>query len=218
MESFKAKALERSYPLMGVGQETHWSRANHGEKRGGPAHAGSGLGGGGTIVIKYTICFVRSGDRLLLLNRDRAPNLGLWNGVGGRLEEGESPRDCILREVAEETGIRLRTVRYAGLVTWGDRYDHVRGGMYAYLADVPDPEPAGPLATAEGILAWKELAWVLDPVNEGVVSNIQRFLPVMLHDPTPYRHHCVYRQGLLKVCIRHPLPAEGELASQMEGS
>lgn len=161
--------------------------------------------------MKYTICFVRCGDRILMLNRQFAPNLGLWNGVGGRLEPGESPLQGIIREVAEETGIRLVTARYAGVVTWGDRFDHVRGGMYAFLAEVPEPVPPGPLETREGILAWKELSWLLDRENEGVVSNIPRFLPVMLQESTPYRHHCIYRHGMLKVCIRHALAGTEEL-------
>lgn len=161
-------------------------------------------------MIPYTICFIRSGDRLLLINRHFPPNQGLWNGVGGKLEAGESPMQSVIREVAEETGICLRTAHFAGVVTWGERYDEVRSGMYAFLAEVDSPPRSGPQETPEGILAWKELRWVLDPLNEGVVSNIRRFLPVMLCDPNPYRHHCVYRGGLLKVCIRHPLALEGE--------
>ncbi|MFZ5826594.1 MAG: NUDIX hydrolase [Bacillota bacterium] len=164
-------------------------------------------------MIAYTICFVRSGDRLLLVNRQFAPNQGLWNGVGGKIEPGERPLAAVIREVGEETGIPLKTARFAGLVTWGDRYDEIRGGMYAYMAEVAEPLPAGPLETPEGILAWKELGWVLDPENEGVVSNIPRFLPVMLQDPVPYEHRCLYRHGLLRAVIRHQLPAEGDLAT-----
>lgn len=169
------------------------------------------------MMFAYTICFVRCGDRLLMLNRQYAPNQGLWNGVGGRLEAGESPLDCVLREVAEETGIRLATARFAGLVTWGERHDDVQGGMYAFLAEVEEAVPAGPVETPEGILAWKDLSWVLNPRNEGVVSNIPRFLPVMLQDPAPYRHHCVYRNGLLKVCIRHVLSAESDCVTPVDG-
>lgn len=161
-------------------------------------------------LIRYTICFIRSGERLLLLNRNKAPNMGLWNGLGGKLEPGEHPVDCILREVREEAGIALQGVHYAGLVTWGSRHDEVLGGMYAFLAEV-ESAWEGPRSSLEGLLDWKELSWVLHPQNRGVVGNIQRFLPVMMADPRPYQHHCIYRGEQLRVCIRHGLGADEAL-------
>ncbi len=158
-------------------------------------------------MIGYTICFIRSQDQLLMLNRQKPPNMGLWNGVGGKIEPGESPYQAVLREVEEETGLRLSTVRFSGLITWGGRFDEIQGGMYVYLAEVDGPMDP-PEQTPEGILAWKPLAWVLDPENKGVVSNIACFLPVMLQDATPYEHRCIYRHGVLKVCIRHDLAEE----------
>ncbi len=54
--------------------------------------------------LRYTLCFLTRGDSVLMLHRQKPPNLGFWNGVGGRLEQGETPRACMLREVREETG------------------------------------------------------------------------------------------------------------------
>ena len=53
-----------------------------------------------------------------------------WIGVGGKFEAGESPEDCLLREVKEETGLTLTDYRYRGLVTfvsdeWGTEYMHL---------------------------------------------------------------------------------------------
>lgn len=53
-----------------------------------------------------------------------------WLGVGGHFEEGESPEECVLREVTEETGLTLTEYRYRGLVTfvsdmWEDEYMHL---------------------------------------------------------------------------------------------
>lgn len=159
-------------------------------------------------MINYTIGFIRHGDRLLLLNRRYAPNMGLWNGVGGKIEAGESPIDAILREIKEETGLQLPQIRFAGIVTWGERYDQVRGGMYAFLGSLEAPVPEGPIEVPEGILAWKPLSWVTDPLNQGVVPSLPRFLPVMFRDPTPYRHHCIYGDGRLRVCVRHTIPED----------
>jgi 8-oxo-dGTP pyrophosphatase MutT (NUDIX family) len=66
----------------------------------------------------YTIGFLRNGDRVLLVNREKPPWMGCWNGVGGKLRPGETPRACIVREVREETGILVRRPQPRGVVTW----------------------------------------------------------------------------------------------------
>ncbi len=58
------------------------------------------------------------------------PNAGKYIGVGGHFEEGESPEDCICREVLEETGLTLLSLSYRGIVTfvsdqWETEYVHV---------------------------------------------------------------------------------------------
>ena len=54
--------------------------------------------------------------RLLLIRRATPPSAGLWSVPGGRCEPGESPAQACVREVAEETGLRVRVVRHAGRV------------------------------------------------------------------------------------------------------
>jgi 8-oxo-dGTP diphosphatase len=54
--------------------------------------------------------------RLLLIRRGRAPSRGTWSVPGGRCLPGESSREACVREVGEETGIRVRVVRFAGRV------------------------------------------------------------------------------------------------------
>ena len=63
-------------------------------------------------MYKYTICFIRKGNEILLLNRNKKPNMGMWNGVGGKIEENETPYKGIIRETLEETGIELPSVTY----------------------------------------------------------------------------------------------------------
>ena len=69
-------------------------------------------------MLKYTICFIKYGDEILMLNREKSPNMGLWNGVGGKIEEGETHLQSVIREAYEETGIQLKNPTFAGEVVW----------------------------------------------------------------------------------------------------
>ena len=115
-----------------------------------------------------TLCYLERGDEFLMLHRVKKSldeNAGKWIGVGGRFEEGESPEECLLREVYEETGLRLLSWRCRGVVTfvsdeWGTEY------MHLFTADSFE----GKLRDcAEGVLAWKKKSEVLTslPIWEG---------------------------------------------------
>lgn len=151
--------------------------------------------------FRYTLCFLTRGDQVLMLHRQKTPNQGLWNGVGGRIEPGEDPRDCILREVREETGFQLTSARFAGLLTW-EGFEIANGGLYVFTAEAPPGEP-GPCS--EGQLAWKSRAWVCSAPE--VVSNIHVFGPAVLRGDLPQVHHFVYRDGLIQAYEQRPLPA-----------
>ncbi|MBR6381621.1 MAG: 8-oxo-dGTP diphosphatase [Lachnospiraceae bacterium] len=68
-----------------------------------------------------TLCYLEQKDSYLMLLRNRKEhdeNAGKWIGVGGKFEEGESPVDCLLREVREETGLTLTEYAFRGIVTF----------------------------------------------------------------------------------------------------
>lgn len=143
-------------------------------------------------MIRYNICFIRRGSQILLLNRERASWMGCWNGVGGKLEPGEIPRDSVMREMREETGIEPAELHFKGMITWSQNGAKA-GGMYTYLAEVPEGFAyATPLKTDEGILDWKEIGWILHEDNVGVAANLPRTLPAILQDERAYDHHCMY--------------------------
>ena len=55
-----------------------------------------------------SLCYIERGEQYLMLHRvkrEEDENAGKWIGVGGKFEEGESPEDCVLREVYEVTGL-----------------------------------------------------------------------------------------------------------------
>lgn len=97
-----------------------------------------------------TLCYIRRGEEILLLHRIKKAhdeNEGKWIGVGGKLEEGESPDECLLREVREETGLRLTDWRCRGIVTfvsdrWEGEYMHLftADGFEGELSDCDEGE------------------------------------------------------------------------------
>lgn len=152
-----------------------------------------------SFPLRYTLCFLTRGDRILMLHRINPPNKGLWNGVGGRLEPDETPLACVLREVREETGYSIDRADFRGLLTW-EGFETPPGGLYIFTAEAPPGEPHD---CTEGTLAWKPRRWVFSAPE--VVSNIHRFGPLALNDAPPQVYHFVYRDGAIVHFEMHPL-------------
>ena len=164
------------------------------------------------MTLRYTICFCRRGDLVLMLHRSRPPNARRWNGLGGKLSPHETPTDSVRREVLEEANIDLRfarDLRLAGVVTWESGVDSTGSstGMYAFVAELSDDQPTweDDRATPEGLLSWKPLRWVCDPSNTEVVENIPYFLPGLLNAPEPMEYRCNYADGVLVDLVTRPL-------------
>ena len=164
----------------------------------------------------YNLCFLTRRDQVLMLLRNKPPNRGLWNGVGGHIEPGEDPLDSVLREVREETGYVLASARFCGLLTW-EGYEIPAAGLYIYTAPAPDgvsPEVEGgvspvgesgePHLTLEGALAWKPQRWIF--TSDEVPSNIHYFGPLALGGAAPMVYHFVYRSNLIQRHEVHRLP------------
>jgi 8-oxo-dGTP diphosphatase len=135
-----------------------------------------------------------------MLHRRKPPNQGLWNGVGGRIEAGESPLAACLREVREETGYIIHTARFAGLLSWSG-YEVGDGGLYLFTAHAP---PGEAIECDEGDLRWQSIAWALTAPD--VVSNFRHFGPHILNREPPRWYHFAYRDGALVDCDIQPLP------------
>lgn len=148
-------------------------------------------------LLKFTICFIQQGENFLLLNREKPTWMGSWNAVGGKIEPNENPRESVLREVREETGILLDQIQFKGIVTWVVDGSSV-GGMYAYYAEIPTHDHyETPIKTEEGILDWKKKDWILHPENTGIVNNIPRSLHRMMGSGGCFEHRCYYENGHL---------------------
>ncbi|MBR3412235.1 MAG: 8-oxo-dGTP diphosphatase [Bacteroidales bacterium] len=80
-----------------------------------------------------TLCYLEQDDKYLMLHRVKKANDAShdkWIGVGGKCEADESPDECMIREVREETGLDILEWRYRGIVTfisdvWPCEYMHL---------------------------------------------------------------------------------------------
>ncbi|MDY6846026.1 MAG: 8-oxo-dGTP diphosphatase, partial [Chloroflexota bacterium] len=143
-----------------------------------------------TINPDFTLCFLLYREQVLMLHRNFPPNQGLWNGVGGHIEPGETARQAVIREVKEETGYDIDAPQFAGLLTW-DGFEIPPGGIAIFTAQVPHPNF---VTNHEGILAWKSREWACTALE--VVDNIHVFLPKILSGEPPQHYHFFYKDGV----------------------
>lgn len=101
-----------------------------------------------------TLCYIEKDDAYLMMHRiskKNDVNKDKWIGVGGHFEAKESPEDCLLREVKEETGLTLTSYRFRGIVTFITDQLKVTEYMHLYTADGFEGELT---SCDEGTLEW----------------------------------------------------------------
>jgi 8-oxo-dGTP diphosphatase len=117
--------------------------------------------------LNTSLCYIERDGCYLMLHRTKKkqdPNAGKWIGVGGKFEAGESPEECALREVLEETGLTLVSPRLRGIVTFVSDACPTEY-MFLFTADCFTGELR---PCDEGELAWVEKERVLSlPLWEG---------------------------------------------------
>lgn len=154
-----------------------------------------------TIYLQYpyTICFLFNEDmsKVLLLNRNKKPWMGCWNGIGGKLETGVdlTPLNGVIREIQEEAGFKdpineLKFLKSGGKMQWffdNDEDNHeMKGtlGMYVFYGKVDSQKyeeyfnnkktgRCVPYEFDEGILDFKNVDWVQKDLNLGIVPSIK---------------------------------------------
>ena len=109
------------------------------------------------MVGLSTLCYIERDGKYLMLHRtvkENDVNQDKWIGVGGHFETDESPEECLLREVKEETGYTLTSYRFRGLVTFVSG-NGVTEYMSLFTADGFEGEP---IPCDEGELEWVDVA------------------------------------------------------------
>lgn len=114
-----------------------------------------------------TLCYIEKDGRYLMMHRVKREhdiNKDKWVGVGGHFEADESPEECLLREVQEETGLALASWQLRGIITFiCDRQPTEY--MFLYTADAYSGEL---IECEEGDLVWIDKSQVYDlPIWEG---------------------------------------------------
>ena len=133
----------------------------------------------------------------ILVKKAHDINEGKWIGVGGHFEPGESPEECLLREVKEETGLTLTSYRYRAMVTFVSG-NGVTEYMSLFTADGFEGEQ---IPCNEGDLEWVEISrieelnlWEGDLIFHRLLLERDTFFSLKLvydgHDKKAYLHRC----------------------------
>ena len=119
-------------------------------------------------MFNTTLCYIEKDGAYLMIHRIKKKNdmnKDKWLGVGGKLEEGETPFDCARREIKEETGVTVKDLKYRGIITFvSDLY----GTEYMHLFTATEYDGEIDYNCDEGNLEWVKKDRIKDlPIWEG---------------------------------------------------
>jgi 8-oxo-dGTP diphosphatase len=109
-----------------------------------------------------TLCYVRGGGQTLMIHRIKKPNdmhQGKWNGLGGKLEPGETPEECARREIYEESGLTVGRLELKGFLTFPAFSKEEDWYAFVFVATQPEGEL---IDSTEGVLEWVDDDRLLD--------------------------------------------------------
>ncbi len=103
-----------------------------------------------------TLCYIKNNGKTLMLHRVKRKNdihQNKWNGLGGKIHLGETPEECVIREVKEESGLTVKNPSLRGILTFPAFKDEEDWYVYVFIAT----EFSGKLVDSEeGELKWIE--------------------------------------------------------------
>lgn len=147
-----------------------------------------------------TLIYIIKDGKYLMMNRAGKKhdlNEGKWIGVGGKVEEGETPSQCAIRETYEETGLSLIDIKFRGIIYFiSDRYETEY--MFLYTSE----NFSGEVITKsdEGILEWIDIEkvfslniWEGDRIFLELLKNDTRFFEMELRYEGEKLVHSEYR-------------------------
>lgn len=125
--------------------------------------------------VKAAICYIFDGDKSLMIKRKKEPFSGYIVAPGGRFEEGETPFQCIEREIMEETGLAIKDYKLK-IVTSEVGPKHYRWILYLFICNAFEGTVR---ESDEGELCWVDI----DKLTQNKMSDIDKeMLPYVLDD------------------------------------
>jgi 8-oxo-dGTP diphosphatase len=140
-----------------------------------------------------TLCYVRRSARTLMIHRVKKVNdihEGKWNGLGGKLEAGESPEECAIREILEESGLHATHLCLKGFLTFPLFARDEDWYAFVFVVDAFEGEL---IDSPEGDLEWVDNAELL---SLNLWEGDRIFLPLLDH-PGLFSAKIVYQDGHL---------------------
>ena len=146
-----------------------------------------------------TLCFVKVDNKILMINRNKYPFMGMWNAVGGHVEEGEDVLAGAIREIKEEGNLEVNDAKLVSISTWNYDDDLI----YVYVSNLPSSFDISkyPIKISEGIIDFKDIDWVLDEKNYGIVPDLRIFINDIKHERCQ-NYHLVYDNDKLIEVIK----------------
>ncbi|QTU83241.1 8-oxo-dGTP diphosphatase [Carnobacteriaceae bacterium zg-C25] len=143
-------------------------------------------------MILATLCYIDNGREYLLLHRNKKEqdiHHGKWIGVGGKFEAGETPQECVVREVFEETGLTIQNPDLKGFIMF-PKFDGTNDwGVFVFVAKTFTGHL---IQSDEGDLEWVAYHHVLDkPTWKGDTL----FLKWLLTDQSFFSAKIIYENG-----------------------
>jgi 8-oxo-dGTP diphosphatase len=146
-----------------------------------------------------TLCFVKKDNKILMINRNKPPFMGMWNALGGHLENNETPKECAIREIYEESNVKVDNAELISISTWNYDDDEI----YVYVSNLSDDFDISsyPIKINEGIIDFKDIDWIIHEKNYGVIADLRVFLKD-IKENQKNNYHLVYDESKLVEYIK----------------
>jgi len=140
-----------------------------------------------------TLCYLKRGGKTLMLHRTKKENdihRDKWNGLGGKFLPGETPEECVIREICEESGYLIKNPQLKGILTFPNFNKNEDWYVFVFVAtDFEGQE----IISSEGHLQWiEDGALSTLPLWEGDIYFLE-----MLSQPVFFSGKFIYQQGRL---------------------
>ena len=145
-------------------------------------------------MATVTLCFLKKDNKILMINRNKAPFMGMWNALGGHKEDNESEEQCAIREIYEESKIKVDNVSLISISSWN--YDD--DVIYVYVTNLNDDFDVSkyPIKIDEGIIDFKDIDWIIDPHNFGTIDDLKLFIKDIKNNQK-HNYHLIYNDSKL---------------------